>query len=162
MHALEGSNWRVGQTVKAKGYFTVFRELAGKTGRQIEGLVGFRPGRLEDGWALLASIFPPVPSAFELHGTTTFSGGLVAGVRYEDNVQKHGNTAVQDQRVIWYQRFLRERDWRAVKVVAATPCDVYPPGAGIPQFYLTGLREFVVVGLFSRDEICPRSLASQL
>ncbi|MFO1207682.1 MAG: hypothetical protein U1E40_00505 [Amaricoccus sp.] len=163
MYRLEGSNWSVGQVIRTKGYFTVFREIAGRSGKEIEARLGFRPGRLDSGWALGAMVDPPSPSSFELHGTSRFPDGKVGERRYEEIVKDHGDDVLRDQRLVWYRRFLRGGEWRAVKVVPMEPADHYPVGSGIPQFKLPErLHAFVVVGLFTRDELCPRSLAASL
>ncbi|MFO1140939.1 MAG: hypothetical protein U1E59_00880 [Amaricoccus sp.] len=164
MYRLEGSRWHIGQVVRTKGYFTIFREIAGRTGKEIEARLWLppRPARRRLG----AGSDRRSAFAIELRAARhpRFPNGMVGNRRCEDIVKGgHGDDVLQDQRVVWYRRFLRGGEWRPVKVVPAEPADHYPVGSGVPQFRLPERSARVcVVGLFTRDELCPRSLASSL
>lgn len=66
---------KTGDMVRAKGNVTLLSQVFGETASKIEKKLGFRTGRLHQGWALLFLIEAVEPADFVWEDTTKFSGG---------------------------------------------------------------------------------------
>jgi hypothetical protein len=140
----------IAPTTVLTGFFTSQKWLRGRSLSELEGLLGYRPGRLSTkGASVYAFTRVPENWEFDLKGYTNVPGGMnidpkwVAadlqasayyartGVRSSETVLKDNSrasmTASGPNRLI------------KVKPLLLDPDDPYPPGKGIPQWRVSEL-----------------------
>ena len=155
---------RVGQETPMAGYVLRLDTIRGQPPAELERRLGYRPGRLAQGWRLLFLLDRPAPEQIELRGYTHWSDGapsghLVpeaarAGRRAEDLLRSDHGFSAQDllktKRGIIDRYFLLQDPSRIVKVLPVTPhtdAETYPPGTGIQQWRLAAPLRFRVKAL---------------
>ena len=149
---------KVGETIKAKGYITQLHFVAGKSGAQLEKLLGYKAGRLGFGWALLHLTKLPRPSDFRFRGYTQMSGGIPMGHLKNREDAKTAEQLLREQVddiVKLKERIIRDtfRISGAKRLVKVIPnrkpsgSRDYPPGQGIPQWELVSAMPFRVAAV---------------
>jgi hypothetical protein len=156
----------VGQEARMAGYVLRLDSIRGQPPAELERRLGFRVGRLAQGWRLLLLLDRPAPEQIELRGYTHWSDGAPsghllpegarAGRRAEDLLQSQHGFSAQDllktKRGIVDRYFLLQGPSRIVKVLPVTPhtgAEIYPPGTGIQQWRLAVPLRFRVKALVS-------------
>lgn len=147
---------RLGRIVHRRGYVTQLPFVRGKSGRELDRLIGYRAGRMADGWALLELIEMPGPDDFEFRGYSHLSGGIAAGESRtaEGRLRDGGYDVAKLKRDVIASKFRVTGPSRLVKVVpnrVAFGGDDYPPGAGIPQWELKRDLAFRVAALIAKE-----------
>jgi hypothetical protein len=147
-----------GITLDMRGYFLQLHFIRGQSPAELERRIGFRTGRLAQGWFLFFMLRKPAPDEYEMHGYTHFSGGMVQG---------HLPHAVPPP--VQEQRLMREQGWSAadvrrfkegqiarfnisgpqrlakvIPVIDHSDIETYPPGSGIPQWKAVKPLPFMV------------------
>lgn len=157
--------YKVGQAIKAAGYITQYHFVARKTGAQLERLIGYKAGRLGEGWMMLYLTQMPGPMDFKFRGYSQMSGGVSKGhlktkedlfaaqrdkelkFAQEYDVQKLKQAIIKNV-------FRLSGSKRLVKVIPnkrASGSKDYPPGAGIPQWELVKKLSFKVGEIIPPD-----------
>ncbi len=124
--------------ISVTGFITQEIYLKNKSLRDIERLLGFQWGRLNEGLIVAALVQIPEDSQYELAGYSQ-----VAGHKFND-----GSLKKLDERklkeILRKEVFALSGNKRLVKVIPNSPhkssisADLqYPPGLGIPQWKLT-------------------------
>jgi len=143
----------VGQETRATGYVLRLDAIRGQPPAELERRLGYRVGRLAQGWRLLFLLERPAPEQVELRGYTHWSDGAPsghllpeaarAGRRAEDLLQSQHGFSAQDllktKRGIIDRYFLLQGPSRIVKVlpvITHSDAETYPPGTGIQQWRL--------------------------
>lgn len=148
----------VGEMQQLRGDFSKALYYRMQPSHMVEDRIGYRKGRLRDGWWLMFLLEMPTVQQFEYRGYSHLPGGIAQGhlpAHADDpNVEQRmraagvnlsGNSMQQiglKQRTI-AETFRLDGPWRIAKVrpVAAEHGDPdepdYPPGLGIPQWTLT-------------------------
>jgi hypothetical protein len=140
--------FRVGDTIDMTGYFLQLKFIRGQSPAELERRIGFRPGRLSQGWYLFFMLRLPTPDDYEMHGYTHFSGGMVQG-----HLTHATRPPIQEQRLTLEQgwsaadvrRFKErqiatfsisgfERLAKVIPIIDHSAIETYPPGSGIPQW----------------------------
>jgi len=130
------------------GFFTRERWILGRTPIEMEGLLGFGPGRMANGAAVYALLFLPLNHEFELAGYTHWARGQTA--RGEKPGQWPKAHVDIDKRVmpspIDRAKESVRRTWTLVgpeRLVRVEPSishvhgvSLYPPGIGVEQWNL--------------------------
>jgi hypothetical protein len=149
---------RPGEVQQLKGDFSKALYYRMKPASEVERLIGYRAGRLRDGWWLMFLTIKPNVDQFEYRGYSQMSGGIVEG----HLPQNQGNPTAEARLVAGgfnltgtsyqtdglKQKTIREvfelagpNRLAKVRPVAAAHGDPdipdYPPGLGIPQWTLT-------------------------
>jgi len=153
----------VGQTLRIGGNFTMLGFIEGLDGPGLERTVGFHPGRLEAGFAIL--VLAPGhelhPNEIALLGSTRWSGGLIGKERREMRALLEERGKDVDQLKAKVCAFFSRRGPRTpAKVLPFTthsPQMRYPdaealaPGirSGVPQFNLLVPRAFSVLRAYA-------------
>jgi len=138
-------------------------DIRGRLRDEVEQRLGYRPGRLLDGWWLLFLLEVPLSSQFELFGYTHMSGGKFADSdkKPEEALRAKGVSdawiAETKESVIKKYLTVLPVPERIVKIIpmitdnedeAAFPpgsgVNRYPPGQGILQWRLTDNLKFAV------------------
>lgn len=142
------------EIIKVKGCITQERYIKGKKLPELERLLGFQKGRLNQGATIVALIQLPDINQFELLGYSQVAGHRFNGeslkgldvIKLKENVLKDGFTLAGTKRL--------------VKIIPNTPHndfldndDQYPPGSGIPQWRLTGKVSARVIATLKPEEI---------
>lgn len=149
---------RVGEMQQLKGDFSKALYYRGQSSAEVERRIGYRAGRLREGWWLMFLTVLPRPDQFEYRGYSQMSGGRVqghlpqfnSGPTAEDRLKSGGQnlTGIAYQERGMKQQTLTEvfclngpERQAKVRPVAREHGDPdipdYPPGAGIPQWNLT-------------------------
>lgn len=148
----------VGEHQQLKGDFSKALYYRMKPAREVERLIGYREGRLRDGWWLMFLTVMPTEHQFEYRGYSQLSGGIVEG-HLEQNkgnpnaeqmllAQGANLTGASYQKTGLKQKTIRDvfRLSGAERLAKVRPVarehgdpDIpdYPAGAGIPQWTLT-------------------------
>jgi len=140
--------FNVGDTLDMKGYFLQLHFIRGQTPSELERRIGFRAGRLSQGWYLFFMLRRPTPDDYEMHGYTHFSGGMVQG-----HLPHASPPPIQEQRLTLEQgwsaadvRRFKQRQIasfeltgarrlaKVIPVIDHSVIEEYPPGSGIPQW----------------------------
>jgi hypothetical protein len=140
--------FRVGDIIDTRGYFLQLKFIRGQSPAELERRIGFRAGRLSQGWYLLFMLRLPTPDEYEMHGYTHFSGGMVQG-----HLPHASPPPVQERLLMleqgWSAADVRRFKERQIKTFSVTGADrlakvipvvehseieEYPPGTGIPQW----------------------------
>ena len=146
---------KVGDLVRLKGYITQYHFVVRKTGPQIEQLLGYRAGRLGQGWVLLFLTSLPKPDDFEFRGYSHMSGGVAEGHKDATKDKRTAEQKLKDagieleklKRRIMDDVFSINGARRLVKILPTRlPFGLkdYPPGDGVPQWELTTKLPFKV------------------
>ena len=155
---------KVGQETRMAGYVLRLDAIRGQPPAELERRLGFRVGRLAQGWRLLFLLDRPAPEQIELRGYTHWSDGAPsghllpeaarAGRRAEDLLQSQHGFSAQDllktKRGIIDRYFLLQGPSRIVKVMPVilhSDTETYPPGTGIQQWRLAVPLRFRVKAL---------------
>jgi hypothetical protein len=144
-----------GDRVSCAGYVTQLHYVAGRPAEYLEDLVGYRSGRLEDGWALLHLLQMPASGDFEFRGYSHMSGGVYGGhkadTRDRRTAQEHladaGHDVERLKAGVIAGTFRIDGRTRLVKIIPNRPpfgSDDYPLGLGVPQWELLRPLPFVV------------------
>lgn len=163
----------VGDRKFYKGYITEARFLRMQSAAEVELRVGYRAGRLRDGYWLVFLIAMPRPADFEYRGYSQMSGGIARG-----HLPQHANDPNAEQRLIAkganltgtsYQRmgmkqktirdtFALSGARRLAKILPIAEArndpgvPAYPPGTGIPQWELMRKMPFVAAAFVGPGE----------
>lgn len=151
--------FNVGDTIDMRGYFLQLHYIKGQSPAELERRIGFRLGRLSQGWFLFFMTRLPTPDDYEMHGYTHFSGGMVQG-----HLAHVSPPPIQEQRLVLEQgwsgadvrRFKEkqivrqfsiagpQRLAKVIPVVDHSAAETYPPGSGIPQWKAVRPLPFLV------------------
>lgn len=128
-----------------RGFFTSQKWVSGKSLSELEGLIGYRPGRLgSQGASVYAFNRVPENWEFDVKGYTNVSGGMnidpkwlaadaAAAGYYAKTGMRSSETVLKDNArasmtVTGPNRLIK------IKPILDDPSDPYPPGMGIPQW----------------------------
>jgi hypothetical protein len=130
----------------------VASHIRGRKPNLLENLLGYRPGRLSEGWYLLFLLDQISANDFELHGYTHFSGGRAKGsaLTAKEALRTQGVDVERIKRRQATERFKThgpDRIAKVVPVIEHSGIETYPPGHGIPQWRLTSAKRFRVKAL---------------
>ena len=160
----------VANYVREKGFVTRLMGVLNQESDYLERALGFRAGRLAQGWMLLALKKEVLPDEFAFAGYTNSSGGEVvastpSGARMRTPIEALSQAAsgAADARLGTghglakrnvAETFVLERSNRIIKVVpgmqhmnAISADEQYPAGIGLPQWILLAPKLFVVAAL---------------
>jgi len=149
---------RVGETQWLAGDFSKALYYRSQSASEIERRIGYRSGRLREGWWLMFLTALPTVDQFEYRGYSQMSGGIVQGhlpqnrggktaedrLRTESynltgqSYQKQGmkqNTIADVFRLYGHERLAKVRP--VARAHGDADISDYPPGSGIPQWTLT-------------------------
>ena len=142
------------EIIQVKGCITQERFIKGKTLPELERLLGFQKGRLDNGIVVAALIQLPTVHQFELLGYTQ-----VAEHKFNTESTK-GLDIDKLKELVLKETFTLVGTKRLVKVMANTPHNEnlnsdlqYPPGQGIPQWKLTSRVSARVLDTVSAGEV---------
>ncbi|MEO0462041.1 MAG: hypothetical protein AAF127_02850 [Pseudomonadota bacterium] len=133
-------------TVRAlSGFITQAKYLRSKTTLEVERRLGYRSGRLAQGYTLWFLLDPLRPEDFEFRGYTQMSGGVPMGHKpshandpnAEESLRAGGYDVDAIKRRICEETFKYSGPDRLCKVTPNAPVfgeNDYPPGSGIPQW----------------------------
>ncbi|MDO9711330.1 hypothetical protein [Paracraurococcus lichenis] len=164
---------KVGDFVREKGFVTRLIGVINRDAAYLERALGFRAGRLGQGWMLLALKEAVQPEEFAFAGYSHLSGGEAAaatpsGIPLKARIEALSRAASTsaDARLgtghdlakrQTAESFVLEGANRIVKIVPAMPHmaaippdEQYPPGAGLPQWVLLAPKLFVVAAIVGR------------
>ena len=147
----------IGETVKRMGYVTTYGEVKRKTGKQLEGMLGYKALSKGEGWALLYLTRKPDPNDLEFDSIAHLMAGIPASmskglpVKAElEKMLKDNGTALEKlkEQVIDTAFHLNGGD-RICKVVPDKDPDKkpYKLSLNLPQWELTSKLAFKVAGL---------------
>ena len=142
------------EIIQIKGCITQERYIKGKTLPELERLLGFKKGRLDNGVVVAALIQMPMANQFELMGYSQ-----VAGHKFNSDSTK-GLDISKLKELVLKETFTLVGVKRLVKVMANTPHsdhlsndEQYPPGEGVPQWKLTSRVSARVVDVVMPGEV---------
>ena len=144
----------VGQTASLTGYVTVTAAVLGRTTQELEGILGYNPGALRDGYWFARLTDTIRAGEFEFRGYTQFSGGVPKGATEttHDSLRRSLSSHPTDQQT-WkrlvaeaVERLGRGGVDRVAKVIPKSRPDAYPPGKGVVQYEIlrTSPKSFLV------------------
>lgn len=145
------------------GFFTKAMFLRSQSGAEIERRLGYRTGRLSDGWRLLFLTEMPGASDFEYRGYTQMSGGVPLGHLLNPPDKRNSEQRLKDDGFDLGKLklatisgvFTLEGPARLAKVIPVRgeygEAD-YPPGIGYPQWTLTKRLNFKVAAVLGPGE----------
>lgn len=156
-----------GRSFEARGFFTQARYLRGQPPDEIERRLGYRPGRLRQGYWLLYLTRLPTVGEFGLRGYSHLSGGVEQGHLPESAGKPHAEARLAAEgfdvetlkRNALNEAFTLSGERRLAKILPLAPEGPvhgdgrdakepeYPPGSGIPQWVLTELLPWRAVAL---------------
>lgn len=139
-----------GAIYQMTGFCTHAFLLRGKSLTELEALLGYRPGRLASGAAILFLEKLPTPDDIQLAGYTYFSDGAVQGHKLAPaDRDPYRMEALLRSELGWSEAQLRahkqkmigtkivisghERLAKLIPAMAHSPGEEYPPGKGIFQ-----------------------------
>ena len=163
------------------GYVLRLNEIYGRSTSYIEGLVGFSPGFLSDGWSLLYLIDSLGVDDFEMRGAAWFSDGVPRGHTLPKSVNRYPlqpERALQSQgwseqdvrkyKLAQLSRLQTQGRERLVKVKSARPSPEdpakYPPGTALGTWCVVASKRFWVQAAIAGNELSmgdPADLARQ-
>lgn len=146
---------KVGEEQRMKGFFTKALYLRGRTATEVERRLGYRAGRLAEGWWLCFLLEMPVAAEFEVRGYSQMSGGVAQGHlptppdprNAEQRLKGGGHDLSRIKAGLIADTFKLRGPDRLAKVIPARAAfgDMdYPPGSGIPQWTLIREKRFRV------------------
>ncbi len=137
------------------GYFTRARYLRDQSAAELETRLGYRTGRLREGWWLLFLEQQPRPNDFEFRAYTHWSGGVAGGHdpattdrRTAERRLADGGVDLARLKAEFAPAFAVRGTERLAKVIpkaGAYGRDDYPSGSGFPQWELVQPLIFRVV-----------------
>jgi hypothetical protein len=126
------------EMIMVKGCITQEHFLRGRTLSEIERILGFHKGRLNEGMIVAALIELPSAHQFDLLGYTQVAEHRFKGIDPAKLDEK------KLKEMVMKEAFTLSGYKRLVKVIANKPHDAsmdddtqYPPGLGVPQWKLT-------------------------
>lgn len=149
---------RVGEMQKLQGDFSKALYYRSQSSSEVERRIGYRAGRLREGWWLMFLTVLPTPEQFEYRGYSQMSGGreqghlpqYSSGPTAEDRLKsggfnltgsEHQQRGLKQKTIAEVFRLSGPERLAKVRPVAREHGDPdvpdYPPGAGIPQWTLT-------------------------
>ena len=142
------------EIIQIKGCITQEIYLRGKTLPDLERILGFQKGRLDDGIVVAALIQLPAAHQFDFLGYSQ-----VAEHRHDPNaLAGYDINKLKEMRI--KDTFTLVGPKRLVKVLANTPHNEklendlqYPPGQGVPQWKLTSRVSARVVSIIKPGEV---------
>ncbi len=161
---------REGEIQHRSGYFTKGLYLRSQPEAEVERRIGYRPGRLRQGWWLMFLIEMPTVDQFEYRGYSHLSDGKIEGhlpqnrhaPTTEDRLRASGaNLTGTPYQVRGLKQntiagvFRLAGPERIAKVLPVAPAQGdpnipdYPPGNGFPQFALTQPLRWVAAAFVS-------------
>lgn len=127
------------QIIYVKGCITQEKYIKGKTLAELERILGFQKGRLDNGMIVAALMQLPAANQFEVLGYSQ-----VAEHKFSADATK-GLDVNKLKEILRKDVFTLSGNNRLVKVMAKTVHNEhidndtqYPPGLGVPQWKLTG------------------------
>lgn len=137
----------VGDTLSAKGFFTQAMWLRMQAQETLEDRLGYKRGRLREGWYLLFMVQMPRADQFEVRGYSHMSGGVALGHlpnppdprNSEQRLRDGGYDLRRIKESLVRETFTLNGHLRLAKVIPiarASGVDDYPVGSGIPQWTL--------------------------
>jgi hypothetical protein len=143
----------INEMIEVRGCITQERYIKGRSLAQLEQLLGFAKGRLDNGIIVAALIQLPNINQFQLLGYTQVAEHKFKGIdpkKLDENKLKE---------LVLKEAFTLVGYKRLVKVIANTPHNAkvdndtqYPPGQGIPQWKLTSALPARVTGIVTRGK----------
>lgn len=154
---------KVGAEISLRGYVTKAHWLRSKSPGEVEALVGYREGRLRDGWTLLFLLQLPSAAEFEFRGHSYMSGGIIrghlAGASSRPNAEQRliadGIDIARLKAGIIQNVFRTSGSNRLAKVIPiADPHgqNDYPVGRGVEQWELVRALPFKVAARMGPGE----------
>lgn len=153
----------VGGTANLRGFFTKALYVRNQPSREIEKRLGYRAGRLDEGWWLCFLLQMPKGDDFEVRGYSQMSGGVAQGHlasppdprNAEQKLAADGVDMVKVKGNLLRDVFRLSGPERLAKVIPARGEfgeNDYPPGSGIPQWTLTKPLQFKVAAFMGPRE----------
>lgn len=154
----------VGGTANLRGFFTKALYLRSQPSREVETRLGYRAGRLADGWWLCFLLQMPRVADFEVRGYSQMSGGVSQGHlasppdprNAEQRLAGDGVDLVQVKSKLIANTFQLSGPDRLAKVIPVrgeSGESDYPPGSGIPQWTLTKALQFKVAAFIGPRDV---------
>jgi len=158
---------KVGQTQDLKGDFTKAMYFRSQPAAEVERRVGYRAGRLREGYWLMFLQQMPSAEQFEFGGYSQLSGGIELGhlpqnvgkPTAEDRLRSDGFDLPKLKRKIIAGHFLLMGAGRLAKIRPVAPAHGgkdepdYPPGSGIPQWTLKVPLRWVAAAFIGPGEV---------
>lgn len=150
----------VGGNANLGGYFTKALYLRNQPSREVENRLGYRAGRLDEGWHLCFLLQMPKSDDFEVRGYSQMSDGVAQGHlasppdprNAEQKLDADGFDLAKIKANLIANTFRLSGPERLAKVIPARGGfgeNDYPPGSGIPQWTLRkGVRLQFMVAAF--------------
>jgi hypothetical protein len=148
------------------GYFTQAHYVRFQPAAELERRLGYRSGRLGEGWWLCFMMEMPATEDFEVRGFTQMSGGITQGHlasppdprNSEQRLKDGGYDLGRIKACLVAATFTLSGPKRLCKVVPVRGefgSEDYPPGSGIPQWTLLKSRpkRFKVAARVGQGEI---------
>lgn len=135
---------KIGKILNVKGFFTQYRYIQGRTLAELESILGYEQGRLEDGimGGFLMKI--PTPPEFELYGYSQVAGHKWDSPDHHSHHQRNSVDRNYLKKYLSNEVFTLTGPLSLVKVFPIIRHDSskgndeqYPPGSGVPQWSLT-------------------------
>ena len=138
----------INTTIDRCGFFTKAHWLRMQTSAEVERRVGYRAGRLTQGWYLLFLTKVPTPEQFEFRGYSYLSGGIERGHlpippdprNVEQRLKAGGYDIARMKQNVIRDVFRLDGSNRLAKVIPVQDefgAEDYPVGSGIEQWALT-------------------------
>ncbi|QZH74961.1 MAG: hypothetical protein JY451_15170 [Erythrobacter sp.] len=135
----------VGDRVTKRGFFTKALYLRSQPSHELEQRLGYRTGRLSQGWSLLFMDDMLTETDFEFRGYSQMSGGVAQGHLPNPPDPRNSEQWLRDNNFDLprlKQKIIREvfaytgheRLAKVVPLAGEFGEDDYPPGSGIPQW----------------------------
>lgn len=142
------------EIIQVQGCITQEHFIKGKTLPELERLLGFQQGRLDNGAIVAALIQVPTANQFDLLGYSQ-----VAGHKF-GSAATAGLDVLKLKEIVVKDSFTLVGNKRLVKVLPNTPHNEqlsndlqYPPGLGVPQWKLTSRVSARVVNIVKPEEV---------
>ena len=153
----------VGRSIYKAGFFTKALYLRNQPSREVENRLGYRAGRLDEGWWLCFLQVMPRGDQFEVRGYSQMSGGVAQGHLKSPPDPRNAEQTLKADRFdlvkikagLIANTFKLSGPERLAKVIPARGefgKDDYPQGTGIPQWTLTERLEFMVAAFVGPGE----------
>jgi hypothetical protein len=158
-----GNSLQVGGTANLRGFFTKALYLRNQPSLEVERRLGYRAGRLDEGWWLCFLLQMPRGDDFEVRGYSQMSGGVAQGhlasppdpKNAEQKLKADGFDMAKIKGDLIVNTFRLSGPERLAKVIPARGEfgeNDYPPGSGIPQWTLTKPLQFMVAAFVGPRE----------
>lgn len=144
-----------GQQKVMKGFFTKALFIRGQSSAEAEKRLGYRAGRLAQGWYLCFLLEMPNVNEFEVRGYSQMSGGVARGHlpkppdprNSEQRLNDDGFDLARIKSGLITRTFQLRGPERLAKVIPKSGefgDNDYPPGSGIPQWTLVAPKRFII------------------